>query len=100
MSNVLSTVVTGGLGATVGGILTALIQAASSRATSKATAADLVTKAAGNLVERVEEENRQLRTALLLLLDVIDDVSPQLHATPEVVAKLHAARRAAERTII
>jgi hypothetical protein len=97
-SSVLSTVVTGGLGATLGGVMTALVQAVSRRNEGKATAADLITKAAGSMVERIEAENKQLRKAILLLIEVIDDVDTTLH--PEAVLKLRAARRAAERAII
>lgn len=99
-SDVLSTLVTGGLGATLGGVLTAVVQAVSKRGEGKATAAELVTRAAGVMVDRIEAENRGLRQAILLLLDVIDEVSPQLSTTPQAVEKLHAARRAAERAII
>lgn len=96
--SVLSTLVTGGLGATVGGVLTAIVQAVSKRGTDKATAAELITKAAGSMVDRVEAENRQLRKAILLLIEVIDEVDTSMH--PEAVLKLRAARRAAERAII
>jgi len=98
MSNTLSTLVTGGLGATVGGVLTAMVQALGRRSEAKATAADLITKAAGTMVDRIEAENSQLRKAILLLIEVIDDVDTSMH--PEAVVKLRAARRAAERAII
>lgn len=98
--NVLTAVLTGGLGATLGGILTAVIQTFSKRGESKAAAADLVSKAAGTIVARLDAENKALREAILLLIEVMDEVTPALHAQPEVTEKLHSARRAAERAIL
>lgn len=93
---IISVLVSGGLGAAVGGVLTSIIQSISRRDESRATAADLVTKAAGSLVARLDKENRALREAVLLLTDVLDDVLPSLQATPEAIQKLKAAKRAAE----
>ena len=98
-SAVLSTLLTGGLGATIGGIVTAVLQAVSHRAESKASAADLVTKAAGNLVDRLDRENKQLREAILLLTDVLDDVLPQIAAPKDAVEKLKAAKVAAQKAV-
>ena len=67
-SSILSTLISGGLGATIGGVVTATIQVFSHRGESKAAAADLITKAAGSMVERFEQENKQLRKAVLLLI--------------------------------
>lgn len=99
-SSVLSALLTGGVGATIGGVLTAAIQTAGRRHESKASAADLITKAAGTMVERLDEENRQLRKAILLMIEVLDEVAPTLHGTPEVARKLQEAKRAAERAVI
>lgn len=96
--NVLTTLITGGLGATLGGIVTAVLQVAGKRGESKATAADLVSKAAGTIVTRLDAENRNLREAILLLIEVLDEVAPALHS--DVAKKLNDARRAAERAIL
>ena len=96
---IVSALVSGGLGATIGGILTSVIQTMSRRDESRAAAADLVSKAAGSLVARLDKENKALREAVLLLTDVLDDVLPSLQATPEAIAKLKAAKRAAELAI-
>ena len=98
-STIIGTLVTGGLGATIGGLLTAVLQVMSRRVESRATAADLVTKAAGTLVDRLDRENKALREAVLLLTDVLDEVLPQLEAPPDVVAKLRAAKLAAQRAV-
>lgn len=98
--NVLSTILTGGVGATLGGLITAVIQTLSGRSQSKAAAADLVSKAAGSIVARLDQENKALREAILLLIEVMDEVSPELNTHPQVTKKLLAARRAAERAIL
>jgi hypothetical protein len=98
---VLNALITGGLGATIGTIITAGIQIFSKRGESRATAADLVSKAAGTIVARLDAENRELREALLLLIEVLDEVTPELaELRPDISVKLHAARRAAERTFV
>ena len=98
---VLNALITGGLGATIGSIITATIQIFSKRGESRATAADLVSKAAGTIVARLDAENRELREALLLLIEVLDEVTPELaESRPDIGVKLHAARRAAERTFL
>ena len=102
MSNetpLITTILTGGLGATIGSVITAVVQVLSHRGESRATAADLVTKAAGTLVDRLDRENKQLREAVLLLTDVLDEVLPQLQAPADVVAKLKAAKLAAQRSV-
>lgn len=99
-NNVLSMILTGGVGATVGGLLTAVVQTLSGRGQSKAAAADLVSKAAGSIVARLDQENKALREAVLLLIEVMDEVSPELNTHPHVARKLLAARRAAERAIL
>ena len=101
-SNVLTAVLTGGLGATLGGVITAVIQTFSKRGESRAAAADLISKAAGSIVERLDAENKALREAIILLIEVLDEVSPELLDTRHnhIAEKLTAARRAAERAIV
>lgn len=98
--SVLSTLAAGGLGATIGGIATAVIQAFSHRHESKATAAELITNAAGTLVARVDQENKQLRKAVLLLVEVLDEVVPALESTPVIKQKLLEAKKAAQRAVV
>lgn len=99
-NGLVTTLLTGGLGATLGGVITAVIQTFSKRGESRAAAADLVSKAAGSIVARLDAENKALREALLLLIEVLDEVTPALHTQPDVTTKLAAARRAAERAIL
>jgi len=98
-ATLVGTLVTGGLGATIGGIVTAGIQVMSRRGESKAVAADLVTKAAVSMVDRLDRENKALREAILLLTDVLDEVLPQLQAPDDAVATLKAAKLAAQRAV-
>ena len=95
----MGSLITGGLGAALGGVITAALQVMARHGESRATAAAIVTKAAGGLVERFERENKQLREAVLLLTDVLDELMPQLEAPPEVLAKLKAAKLAAQRAV-
>lgn len=95
----LSSLVTGGIGAALGGIVTALIQVVSTHGESRASAAAIVTKAAGGMVDRLDRDNKQLREAVLLLTDVLDEIMPQLQAPPEAILKLKAAKVAAQRAV-
>jgi hypothetical protein len=83
MSEWVPALITGGLGAAVGSIGTALIQTLSGRGVSRAEAADRVTNAAGNLADRLdrmnttlERENIAMRKAVVALTDVMDEVIP------------------------
>ncbi len=110
---VLATLITGGLAAALGGVFTAVLQAVSRHGESKASAADLVTKAAGAMVDRLEQEakearaelkeltreNKTLRDVVVLLTEVLDEVIPQLDAPQEALVKLRAAKRAAQRAV-
>lgn len=93
--------ITGGIGAAVGAVTAATVQVLGKRGESRAHAADLVTSAAGRMVERLDEDNTHLREAVLLLTDVLDEVIPLLRvsAPPELVEKLRKAKRAAHQAI-
>ena len=101
-----STLVSGGLGAGLGVIGTALVQLFGGKAESRAKAADIITDAAGGLastaakmVIRLDKDNAQLRQAVLLLTDVLDEVIPQLDAPPEILDKLQQAKHAAQQAV-
>lgn len=73
--------ITGGLGAALGSIGTALVQSFSKKGEARAAAADRVTNAAGNLADRLdklnsklEEENRQMRKAMVALTEAVEDI--------------------------
>lgn len=86
-------------GAGVIGVVVAAIQSWSRRGTARAEAADLVTKAAGEMVDRLRQDNQQLREAVLLLTDVLDEVLPQIEAPGDAIEKLKRAKRAAQLAI-
>jgi hypothetical protein len=98
-SPIITSLITGGLGATLGGVLTAALQVVSKRGESRATAAELVTRAAGQMVDRLDRENKQLREAILLLTDVLDEVLPGLSAPEDAIRKLKAAKMAAQKAV-
>jgi formiminotetrahydrofolate cyclodeaminase len=81
--------VTGGVGAAVGGVGTALIQSVSHKGESRAAAADLVTNAAGNLADRLDKlntrlecENAQMRKAMVALTEAVEELLPVVTDEP------------------
>lgn len=83
MSDILPTVITGGLGAAIGSIGTAVVQTVSGRGVSRAEAVDRVTNAAGNLADRqdkqitrLEAENIAMRKAMVALAEAVEDLLP------------------------
>lgn len=82
-NDVVNSLVSGGVGAAIASILSAAINSWSKKGESRANAADLVTSAAGGLVDRLEKENarlndtnKKLRECVLDLTDIIDDLIP------------------------
>lgn len=108
MGDILPAIITGGLGAALGSMGTAAIQSMSSRGESRAIAADRVTNAAGNLADRLdrmnsnlearleksEDQNRQMRQALMALTEAVEDLIPIVPDTvgTKVQAALNKAR--------
>lgn len=96
--------VTGGLGAAIGSIATAVVEATSKRGESRATAADRVSNAAGNLADRLDrmnvqldKENEQIRAAVIALGDAMEEVIPLLPddvAREKAISALRASRLA------
>lgn len=98
-SDLVSILVTGGMGATIGSIVTAVIQVVSKRGESRATAADLVTGAAERTIIRLERENRHMREAIVLLTEVNDETLLELRrmgADEALLKKLSRTNRAAK----
>lgn len=100
---VVTGMITGGAGVSMGAIGTAIVQAASGKRHSRALAADLVADAAGGLADRLSKlnekldgENRQMRTAILLLTDQVDVVLPHITASPSVIGSLKKANNSAK----
>ena len=91
-------VVSGGAGASIGTIVAAAIASRTQRGESRARAADLVSGASERIMVRLERENMQMRKAILLLTDVLDEVlnDSEFHASAQAVAKLKKAKQAAQ----
>jgi hypothetical protein len=104
--SVVTGLITGGVGVSLGAIGTAIVQSMSGKSESRAHAADLVADAAGNLADRLSRlnekldgENRQMRTAILLLTDVVDQVTPLVSAPPQTIAQLKKINNAAKMAV-
>jgi hypothetical protein len=95
--NFVATLITGGLGAAIGSVGTALIQTVSKKGEARATAADLVSSAAGNLADRLDKlntklevENIQMRKALISLCEAVEDMLDSV-GEPEIKTKVQSA---------
>lgn len=107
----LSGLVTGatytGLGAILSPLIVALVQSRGKRGESRATAADLISNAAGGFVDRLNKDNiRQQeiidhqRTALFAIIDALDDIIDNLRDLDgPTEEKIRAASRLARISI-
>ena len=98
----MAALITGGLGATIGTVLTAVIQLVSKRGESRAVAADRVTNAAGNLADRLykintdlEQENLHMREAMIALAEGVEELLPLAEDDEAAQMKIRAAIREA-----
>lgn len=105
-STVTNSVVSGGIGVTATAVIVAGLQTLSKRGTERATAADLISTAGGNLADRLDklnqrlnEENKQLRDAVMALADCAAEMLDYMDAPPEKVSKMKTCIRAARRII-
>ena len=102
-----------GLGALLSGPVVAAVQAWGRKSESRATAANIVTDAASDLVKQYVDMNRELRDqirqqtttnrkqreALIKVIDVIDDIITTLHLEGPPADKLKAASKVARDSI-
>lgn len=98
-NEIVSSLVTGGIGATVGSILTAVIQSLSGRAKSRAEAAEIITGASDRIIIRLEKENKSMRKAIVLLTEINDEIVYELKSLgvdQRLTKKLQATNRAAK----
>ena len=102
----IGSLLTGGIGAAIGTVVAAVVQILGHKSESRASAADLVTHAAGGLAEqqdkvidRLTQENAKMRQAVWMLSDVIDEMLPSVELTVAERAKLTKAVRAAKASI-
>jgi hypothetical protein len=66
----------------------------------------LIAEAAGNMTDRMsrlneqlDARNRQMRTAIMLLTDAVDQILPFIDTSPQVVQQLKKANNAAKTAI-
>lgn len=94
---IISALISGGLGAALGSIGTAIVQSISKKGEARAVAADRVTNAAGNLADRLdrlntklEEENTAMRKAMVALTEAVEDILTGVE-DPEIRRKAEKA---------
>lgn len=95
----ITSIITGGFGATLGSIVTSIIQVISKRGESLANAADVITGAAGKLADRLEAENVAMRKALVMLTEIDDEILSvlrDLKVDPVIIDKLQERTRTAK----
>lgn len=102
----INSVVSGGIGASIAAAVTAVVQLVGRKGESRATAADLVAEAAGKVTAQVNElnarfehDNRQMRAALLSVIDCLDELIASSDVPVSTAEKLRAARRTATEAI-
>jgi hypothetical protein len=105
-STLVSLLVSGGAGAAFTAVATPLIQHLSHRSETRAHAADLIADAAGSVADRYSKlndqldiRNRQMRTAIMVLTDTVDQIGPYLNAPTSVTQQLKRANHAAKTAI-
>lgn len=98
-SALISALLSGGLGAAMGSILTAILQINSKKGEARATAAKIITDAASEMLDRLNEENKRMRAAILLLTDVIDEIIEDLPADHNAKRRLREANNLAKRSV-
>lgn len=98
-SGLLSLLITGGLGATLGSVFTAVLQAISKRGEVRAQAADLITGAATEMIDRIRAENKSIREAFTILDDVVHELILREDLHPEVRETLRGAAVKARRAL-
>lgn len=94
--------ISGGIGAALASIAGALIQAVSKKGESRATAADLITRAGVAVIAELRKSNEQqagdverVRDALCQLTDCVEDVMEHVpdELRPHLRACLHTAHK-------
>ena len=100
---VVSALVSGGFGAGLASLITAVIQTQGKKSESRATAADLIAQAAGSLAARqgeliakLEARVERQAAAIVALTAAIDELLPQVPLVDEEREKLHQAILAAK----
>ncbi len=99
LSDIDPSLVTGGFAAGFGAIVMAVVQTWGKKSESRANAADLVTNAAGRMIDRLDKENAELRTAFLMLTDILDEIIDDMSADDPTKARLRKANLAAKKAL-
>ena len=102
-AGIVPALVSGGFGAGIAAIAVAVIQMVGKKSESRATAADLITDAAGSLAQRQAETISRLEiridrqgSAIIGLTAVLDELLPKLNLDAEEQKKLRGAINAAK----
>lgn len=107
MSDRVGWILAGGTGTIIGSVIVTTIQVLGKRGVDRATAADLGSSVLGRAAERLESENLQMRAdvaqmrkALVLIADTLDQVIDDLPVDLPAKNKLKTVTTAARMAII
>lgn len=95
-TNVLTGFIAAGGGTLLGSVATAFFQTMGNKGRNRAEAADLTVTAAGRIIDRLEKENIEMRKAILLITQIIDELIEDLPMNDRTKSKLRRANNAAK----
>ena len=93
ISSMIVGIVSGGVGTSLGAIGAAIVQSRTQKGEARATAADIVTGASAKIIVRLEQENKQMREAIVLISTLIDELIEDMPVDDPAKIKLRKANR-------
>ena len=93
ISSLVVGIVSGGIGTSLGAIAAAIIQSRSKKGESRATAADIVTGASAKIIVRLEQENKQMREAIVMVSSLLDELIEDMPVDNPTKVRLREVNR-------